>query len=82
MFFLKKFIQEFQQQVEVEKSKKVTPDQYLKFLFTKEKKEKIIKLKELLDYELQHIKQYRPDIVDSWKYYQQFEEMYKEFIES
>ncbi|HEB9355116.1 TPA: DUF2972 domain-containing protein [Campylobacter coli] len=80
--FLKKFIQEFQQQVEVEKSKKVTPDQYLKFLFTKEKKEKIIKLKELLDYELQHIKQYRPDIVASWKYYQQFEEMYKEFIES
>ncbi|EOH7148886.1 DUF2972 domain-containing protein, partial [Campylobacter coli] len=74
--FLKKFIQEFQQQVEVEKSKKVTPDQYLKFLFTKEKKEKIIKLKELLDYELQHIKQYRPDIVASWKYYQQFEEMY------
>ncbi|EJP9032980.1 DUF2972 domain-containing protein, partial [Campylobacter jejuni] len=45
-------------------------------------KEKIIKLKELLDYELQHIKQHRPDIVASWKYYQEFERMCKELDEN
>ncbi|EEL0773504.1 DUF2972 domain-containing protein, partial [Campylobacter jejuni] len=49
---------------------------------TEEKKEKIIKLKELLDYELQHIKQHRPDIVASWKYYQEFERMCKELDEN
>ncbi|EIM1029711.1 DUF2972 domain-containing protein, partial [Campylobacter coli] len=38
-------------------------------------------LKNILDYELQHIKQYRPDIVASWKYYQEFEKMCKELDE-
>ncbi|EAJ3317137.1 DUF2972 domain-containing protein, partial [Campylobacter jejuni] len=80
--FLKKFIQEFQKQVGIERSRKITPSQYLKFLFTEEKKEKTIKLKELFDYELQHIKQHRPDIVASWKYYQEFERMCKELDEN
>ncbi|MCR6574705.1 hypothetical protein, partial [Campylobacter insulaenigrae] len=44
--FFRNFILEFQNQVNIEKSKKVTPAQYLIFLFEKEKKEKIIKLKE------------------------------------
>ncbi|HEH3692710.1 TPA: DUF2972 domain-containing protein, partial [Campylobacter jejuni] len=30
------------------------------------------KLKNILDYELQHIKENRPDIIDSWEYYQKF----------
>lgn len=33
-------------------------------------------LKEFLDYELQDIKKYRPDIVDSWKHYRAFEAMF------
>ncbi|HEC1750942.1 TPA: DUF2972 domain-containing protein, partial [Campylobacter lari] len=36
------------------------------------------KLKNILDFELTHIKQYRPDIVASWRYYQEFEKMCKE----
>ncbi|WP_291951240.1 DUF2972 domain-containing protein [Campylobacter sp.] len=39
-----------------------------------------IKLKNILDKELIHIKQHRPDIVASWKYYQEFEKMCKEDI--
>ncbi|EAL7903510.1 DUF2972 domain-containing protein, partial [Campylobacter jejuni] len=35
-------------------------------------------LKNILDKELVHIKQHRPDIVASWKYYQEFEKMCKE----
>ncbi|EAJ4919194.1 TPA: DUF2972 domain-containing protein, partial [Campylobacter jejuni] len=37
-----------------------------------------VKLKNILDKELVHIKQHRPDIVASWKYYQEFEKMCKE----
>ncbi|EFR5254122.1 DUF2972 domain-containing protein, partial [Campylobacter jejuni] len=32
----------------------------------------------ILDIGLSHIKQHRPDIVASWKYYQEFEKMCKE----
>lgn len=35
-------------------------------------------LKNILDFELIHIKQHRPDIVASWKYYQEFEKICKE----
>ncbi|EOH2507297.1 DUF2972 domain-containing protein, partial [Campylobacter jejuni] len=38
-------------------------------------------LKKILDEELIHIKQHRPDIVASWKYYQEFEKMCKELDE-
>ncbi|MBC5858312.1 DUF2972 domain-containing protein, partial [Campylobacter jejuni] len=36
------------------------------------------KLQKMMSYELTHIKQHRPDIVASWKYYQAFEKMCKE----
>ncbi|ENZ3914281.1 DUF2972 domain-containing protein [Campylobacter jejuni] len=36
------------------------------------------KLQKMMSYELTHIKQHRPDIVASWKYYQEFEKMCKE----
>ncbi|MWV62599.1 DUF2972 domain-containing protein [Helicobacter saguini] len=32
--------------------------------------------KSLLDKELEHIKKHRPDIVESWKFYQQFEKLF------
>ncbi|MEG25545.1 DUF2972 domain-containing protein, partial [Campylobacter jejuni] len=38
----------------------------------------LMKYKNKLDKELVHIKQHRPDIVASWKYYQEFEKMCKE----
>ncbi|RTJ64631.1 DUF2972 domain-containing protein, partial [Campylobacter jejuni] len=37
-----------------------------------------IKIKNILESHLLHIKQHRPDIVASWKYYQEFEKMCKE----
>ena len=36
------------------------------------------KFKTMLDKELIHIKTHRPDIVDSWKYYKEFEKICKE----
>ncbi|EAK0419212.1 DUF2972 domain-containing protein [Campylobacter jejuni] len=46
--------------------------------YLKNKKEIRKKLKKILDEELVHIKQHRPDIVASWKYYQEFEKMCEE----
>ncbi|EAI4952488.1 DUF2972 domain-containing protein, partial [Campylobacter jejuni] len=37
-----------------------------------------VSAKNILDEELVYIKQHRPDIVASWKYYQEFEKMCKE----
>ncbi|MBK1973981.1 DUF2972 domain-containing protein, partial [Campylobacter sp. TTU-622] len=39
------------------------------------------KYKIKLDDELSHIKQHHPNIVASWKYYQEFEKMCKELDE-
>ncbi|HEA7310394.1 TPA: DUF2972 domain-containing protein, partial [Campylobacter jejuni] len=36
------------------------------------------KVKKIFNKELAYIKQHRPDIVASWKYYQEFEKMCKE----
>ncbi|EOE6441561.1 DUF2972 domain-containing protein, partial [Campylobacter upsaliensis] len=38
-----------------------------------------LKFKTLLDKELIHIKQTRPDIIASWKYYQEFEKICEGF---
>ncbi|MBF7049137.1 DUF2972 domain-containing protein, partial [Campylobacter volucris] len=43
--------------------------------YLKNNKEARMQLKQILDKELAHIKQHRPDIVASWKYYQEFEKM-------
>ncbi|AJC90230.1 capsular polysaccharide biosynthesis protein, putative glycosyltransferase (DUF2972 domain) [Campylobacter subantarcticus LMG 24377] len=74
--YLANFIKALEERIEIEKSKLFKEDDVLKYL--KENKELRIRLKELLDKELAHIKQYRPDIVASWKYYQEFEKMCKE----
>ncbi|EAH9451401.1 TPA: DUF2972 domain-containing protein, partial [Campylobacter jejuni] len=44
----------------------------------KKNKDLAFKLKNILDEDYDHIKQYRPDIVASWKYYQEFEKMCQE----
>ncbi|MPB99260.1 DUF2972 domain-containing protein, partial [Campylobacter subantarcticus] len=74
--YLANFIKALEERIEIEKSKLFKEDDVLKYL--KENKELRIRLKELLDKELAHIKQYRPDIVASWKYYQEFERICKE----
>ncbi|EHP2225405.1 DUF2972 domain-containing protein, partial [Campylobacter jejuni] len=63
-------------QINLENEKKIKEKDIL--LFFKEHSFYRKQLKSILDYELQHIKQHRPDIVASWKYYQEFEKMCKE----
>ncbi|EIO3415837.1 DUF2972 domain-containing protein, partial [Campylobacter jejuni] len=67
-------------QINLENEKKIKEKDIL--LFFKEHSFYRKQLKSILDYELQHIKQHRPDIVASWKYYQEFERMCKELDEN
>ncbi|HEE9004041.1 TPA: DUF2972 domain-containing protein, partial [Campylobacter jejuni] len=67
---LKKYFKEFmivlEEKVNERKNNLVTEEDVLNFL--KEHKDIRDKLKNILDYELQHIKENRPDIIDSWEY--------------
>ena len=47
-------------------------------IYLKENKILRKKLKQILDEELAHIKIHRPDIVASWKYYNEFEKICEE----
>ncbi|ECO1974016.1 DUF2972 domain-containing protein, partial [Campylobacter jejuni] len=74
--YLNNFIKALEERIELEKAKLFKEEDVLNYL--KENKELRVKLKNILDKELVHIKQHRPDIVASWKYYQEFEKMCKE----
>ncbi|OEW41321.1 capsular biosynthesis protein, partial [Campylobacter sp. BCW_6464] len=74
--YLNNFIEALEERIELEKAKLFKEKDVLNYL--KENKELRVKLKNILDKELVHIKQHRPDIVASWKYYQEFEKMCKE----
>ncbi|EOH7267780.1 DUF2972 domain-containing protein [Campylobacter jejuni] len=74
--YLSLFLIELEKKVENEQSKKINEMNILEYL--KQDCESRIELKKILDKELIHIKQHRPDIVASWKYYQEFEKMCKE----
>ncbi|MCW1341923.1 DUF2972 domain-containing protein, partial [Campylobacter jejuni] len=65
-----------EERIELEKAKLFKEEDVLNYF--KENKELRLKLKNILDKELVHIKKYRPDIVASWKYYQEFEKMCEE----
>ncbi|MCR6595015.1 DUF2972 domain-containing protein, partial [Campylobacter insulaenigrae] len=74
--FFKKFDIQLKDTIEHHKKIRIKPEDYLKVY--REDKERRIKLREMMQYELQNIKQHRPDIIASWKYYQEFEKMCKE----
>ncbi|EPC9498240.1 DUF2972 domain-containing protein [Campylobacter coli] len=74
--YLNNFIEALEERIDLEKAKLFKEKDVLNYL--KENKELRVKLKNILDKELVHIKQHRPDIVASWKYYQEFEQMCKE----
>ncbi|EDP4192541.1 DUF2972 domain-containing protein [Campylobacter jejuni] len=74
--YLNNFIEALEEKIDLEKAKLFKEKDVLNYL--KENKELRVKLKNILDKELVHIKQHRPDIVASWKYYQEFEQMCKE----
>ncbi|MBT0858585.1 DUF2972 domain-containing protein [Campylobacter coli] len=67
------FTKSLKKQIDFHKEVFVDENQILEFL--SKNKNLTLNLKKTLDYELQHIKQHRPDIVASWKYYQEFEKM-------
>ncbi|EAK0961017.1 DUF2972 domain-containing protein [Campylobacter upsaliensis] len=48
--------------------------------YLKSYKTEALMLKKILDKELTHIKANRPDIVNSWKYYKEFEKMCEKFL--
>ncbi|MCR6577709.1 DUF2972 domain-containing protein [Campylobacter insulaenigrae] len=76
---LKQYLEEFliilDEKVNERKCNQIKEDDVLDFF--KEYKDVRNKLKNILDYELQHIKQTRPDIIDSWNYYKKFEALFK-----
>ncbi|MCR6584244.1 DUF2972 domain-containing protein [Campylobacter insulaenigrae] len=76
---LKQYLEEFliilDEKVNERKCNQIKEDDVLDFF--KEHKDVRNKLKNILDYELQHIKQTRPDIIDSWNYYKKFEALFK-----
>ncbi|EDO9712371.1 DUF2972 domain-containing protein, partial [Campylobacter jejuni] len=74
--YLNNFIKALEERIELEKAKLFKEEDVLNYF--KENKELRLKLKNILDKELVHIKKHRPDIVASWKYYQEFEKMCKE----
>ena len=67
------FLLILKQVVEDEKCKEIKILDVLQYFKVKPKQAKIYK--EILDKELIFIKKERPDIVDSWKYYKEFEKM-------
>ncbi|EKQ0670499.1 DUF2972 domain-containing protein [Campylobacter jejuni] len=78
--YIKEYIIEFLNKLDL-KIKKIVANKIKEkdvLVYLKSNQEIRKKLKNILDKELVHIKQHRPDIVASWKYYQEFEKMYKE----
>ncbi|EGK8212406.1 DUF2972 domain-containing protein, partial [Campylobacter coli] len=74
--YLHDFIRKLIIKVNYEQSKKIDEIQILKYL--RANNELKVLLKNILDQELIYIKNHRPDIVASWKYYQEFEKICRE----
>ena len=74
--YLQELIKEVMNQYNLENQKRLTEEDVLRFM--RENQEAREKFKIILDKHLSLIKQMRPDIVESWKYYQEFERMCKE----
>ncbi|ECT4085680.1 TPA: DUF2972 domain-containing protein [Campylobacter jejuni] len=65
-----------EQKIKEFESRKVTEIDILEWI--KQDQDLILSLKEMFERELICIKQLRPDIVASWKHYQEFEKMCEE----
>lgn len=73
---ISKYIEKLDGYIKNIKSTLISENQILNSL--KSNKTLRTKIKLILDQELKYIKQHRPDIVASWKYYQEFEKMCEE----
>ncbi|MBZ7961895.1 DUF2972 domain-containing protein, partial [Campylobacter molothri] len=74
--YFNNFSNAIQNRIILEKQKRIKVENNLN-VFNKPSKIRT-RLKEIFDEEFKLIKKYRPDIVASWKYYQEFEKMCKE----
>ncbi|MCR6579323.1 DUF2972 domain-containing protein, partial [Campylobacter insulaenigrae] len=77
--YFKKFAFAIEERIAIEKQKKINVDDNL-YVFKKHSKIRD-ELREIFNIEFKFIKQHRPDIVASWKYYQEFEKMCEELDE-
>ncbi|MBZ7935650.1 DUF2972 domain-containing protein, partial [Campylobacter sp. B0100352/1] len=73
---VKRFISKLNEKLNLEYKKRTNEDKCIEYF--KKNKDEALFLRKILDEELTHIKQHRPDIVASWKYYQEFEKMCEE----
>lgn len=74
--YLKKFMERLEERFQQEDAKALTINDVMEYFKKEPEARKHIKC--ILDKEVATIAQYRPDIVQSWKYYQEFERMCKE----
>ncbi|EAK0444780.1 DUF2972 domain-containing protein [Campylobacter lari] len=72
--YLSNFLDAIKEIVDYTETNLMKEDEVLDYL--KKNKTARLKLKDILDKELIHIKNFRPDIVKSWKYYQEFEKFF------
>ena len=78
--YLDRFLISLNRRVGIEKSKEVKISDVLSYFKINASVAK--KFKNIFDEELEHIKQHCPDIVASWKYYQEFEKICEELDEN
>ncbi|EBF5817106.1 DUF2972 domain-containing protein [Campylobacter jejuni] len=74
--YLRNFAYELKNRIQIEEDLMLKVEDVLRHLYNN--KNARVSAKNILDEELVYIKQHRPDIVASWKYYQEFEKMCKE----
>ncbi|EFV4049641.1 DUF2972 domain-containing protein [Campylobacter jejuni] len=72
------YLQKFMDMMEQKVKSLYTPNEQELFDFLRQYKEAVIAIKDVLDKELFFMKKMFPEVVASWKYYQEFEKMCKE----
>lgn len=71
--YIKDFILALEKKIDEIENSKINENDVLNYI--KKDKELMREVKKIFDQEYETIKQHRPDIVASWKYYQEFEKM-------
>ncbi|TBR78379.1 DUF2972 domain-containing protein, partial [Campylobacter novaezeelandiae] len=67
------FLKSLKERIVQEQQKEIKVCEVLEYFYIN--KQEALQFKNILDYELTHIKEHRPDIIASWKYYEEFERM-------
>ncbi|EAI5398485.1 DUF2972 domain-containing protein [Campylobacter upsaliensis] len=73
--YFKQFVLILEKKVQLRQKYAINEEVILSYL--KENHTTAKKLKDILELELTHIKQVRPDIIASWKYYAEFEKIWE-----